>query len=291
MRTILGLAAVAAMWLGGLVSEAAGEVDSPAVREITTAFAREAEAIQLSSDAESAKLRVQTNERLKQIQDRLCREAKLDEAVAVRNRIRAIEGVGPAYVVPDGEQPTLPSDAAEIAEAHERNVKELEQRTIERVLEAGRRNAEPLERLLKEYCREAKLDEALAVRGVIQQMTSVIRDVSPDPGRLNVTEADLGREFYFELTGDTQGVLYGTDIYTADSRLATAAVHAGVLRVGETGIVKVTVLPGQPQYETTHRNGVTSTSYGQWNLSFKVERARGIVKRPPGVKPIEGALR
>lgn len=291
MKVFLRAATVVAALLVGLPLSPAADDDLPAVREVTVSFEREAEAILLNSDAELAKLQAQTNDRLKTIQDRLCREAKLDEAVAVRNRMRAIEGKDPAYVSPVGAEPALPSDAVEIADAHDRNVAELEKRTTELIVEAGKRNAAPLERLLKEYCRDAKLDEALALRTIIQQMTSVIRDVSPDPGRLNITEADIGRVLYFELTGDTQGSLYGTDIYTSDSRPATAAVHAGLLRVGESGIVKITVLPGQPQYETTHRNGVTSSSYGQWSLSYKIERARGIVKRSAGAKAIDSAPR
>lgn len=291
MKVFFCLASIMAAMLVGMPAMSAAEDDSPAVKEVTATFEREAEAILLSSDVERAKLQAQTNDRLKMIQDRLCREAKLDEAVAVRNRIRTVEGNPPAYVSPVGAEPTLPSDAVEIADAHDRNVAELEKRTTERIVEAGKRNAAPLERLMKEYCRDAKLDEALAMRNVIQQMTSVIRDVSPDPGRLNIAETDIGKVFYFELTGDLQGSLYGTDIYTSDSRPATAAVHAGLLRVGETGVVKVTVLPGQPQYETSHRHGYTSSSYGQWSLSYKIEKARGIVKRPAGAKPVERALR
>ena len=43
--------------------------------------------------------------------------------------------------------------------------------------------------------------------------------------------------------------MWGTDVYTADASLAAAAVHAGVLKVGQTGIVKVTTIPQQPSFE------------------------------------------
>jgi hypothetical protein len=65
---------------------------------------------------------------------------------------------------------------------------------------------------------------------------------------------------------------WGTDVYTSDSHLATTAVHAGVLRVAQKGIVTLTILPGQASYEATTRNGVTSYAWGGWGISFKVER-------------------
>lgn len=37
-----------------------------------------------------------------------------------------------------------------------------------------------------------------------------------------------------EVTGTTEGVVWGKDIYTADSNLGAAAVHAGLVAVGET---------------------------------------------------------
>jgi hypothetical protein len=55
--------------------------------------------------------------------------------------------------------------------------------------------------------------------------------------------------------------------------LSAAAVHAGVLKAGEKGTVKVTILPGQTGYQGTTRNGITSSPYGQWGSSYRVERA------------------
>src|SRR5205823_4787332 len=57
----------------------------------------------------------------------------------------------------------------------------------------------------------------------------------PDPGDLRGWEGAVGSEPLFRVTGRTDGSIYGTDVYTSDSKLATAAVHAGVLRAGETG--------------------------------------------------------
>jgi hypothetical protein len=91
----------------------------------------------------------------------------------------------------------------------------------------------------------------------------------------------LGKTFVFRVTGATGGFLYGTDVYTTDSTIASACVHAGVLKAGETGIVRVTVLPGQANYESSSRNGVSSSSWSTWPASFKVQRAVLPILAPP----------
>jgi hypothetical protein len=81
----------------------------------------------------------------------------------------------------------------------------------------------------------------------------------------------VGASFYFRVTGVTEGQLWGTDTYTRDSTIAAAAVHAGLLKAGETGFLKVTVVAALDSYAGTTRNGVTSTEYGNfpeaWQLS------------------------
>ncbi len=83
--------------------------------------------------------------------------------------------------------------------------------------------------------------------------------------------ADVGKVFYFELTGSNGGSVWGSDVYTDDSSLAAAAVHAGVLKAGERDIVKVTVLPGRSEYAGVARNGVTSLSWLSYPGSFRIE--------------------
>ena len=74
--------------------------------------------------------------------------------------------------------------------------------------------------------------------------------------------------------GNAGGSIYGSDLYTTDSTLATAAVHAGLLRAGETGVIKVTIEAGAGAYNSTARNGVTSNSWGSYHASYKVSRIR-----------------
>jgi hypothetical protein len=98
----------------------------------------------------------------------------------------------------------------------------------------------------------------------------------PDPGSPGALRGQIGKVEYFEVTGRLGGQVWGTDIYTDDSRIATAAVHAGVLQAGQTGVVKVTIVEGQPGYRGSTRNGVTSSNYGSWTGSYRIEAARGM---------------
>lgn len=62
--------------------------------------------------------------------------------------------------------------------------------------------------------------------------------------------------------------VYGTMIYTADSRICTAAVHAGRLTPGHGGVVRIEMRPGLFGYSSTFRNGVTSRSWRSYHSSY-----------------------
>ena len=76
--------------------------------------------------------------------------------------------------------------------------------------------------------------------------------------------------FSINITGAlTGGTVWGTDIYTDDSYIKMAAVHAGVIQNGESKTVYIEMLPGQSSYQGTTRNGVSTSSYGPWGGSYK----------------------
>jgi hypothetical protein len=85
----------------------------------------------------------------------------------------------------------------------------------------------------------------------------------------------VGQTFQFTLTGASTGAVWGTDVYTDDSTVARAAVHAGVVAVGETKTVTVTILGGLASYPASTRNGVTTSSWGSWVGSFSFAGATG----------------
>lgn len=108
---------------------------------------------------------------------------------------------------------------------------------------------------------------------VIVQAVAMARTISPFPHTLaNIRNFRSNNQtsYYFYVTGDTSGSLYGTGIYTDDSSVAKAAVHAGILSDGQKGVVKVTVLPGQSSYTSSTAHGITSTSYSSWPGSFQI---------------------
>jgi len=94
--------------------------------------------------------------------------------------------------------------------------------------------------------------------------------VLPDPGTLTSYRGQTGMSYYFQVTGRQAGSLWGSGPYTDDSNIGTAAVHAGLLRDGQQGVVRVTILPGYNSYDGSTRNGVTSNAYGPWEGSFHI---------------------
>ncbi|CAF4621839.1 unnamed protein product, partial [Rotaria socialis] len=89
------------------------------------------------------------------------------------------------------------------------------------------------------------------------------------PTNLTSYRSQAGRMFAFLLHGvKSNATVYGTDIYGDQSNLAAAAVHSGVLSVGQTQIIIVTILAGQKSYVGSSRNNITSLPLGGWNGSF-----------------------
>jgi hypothetical protein len=126
----------------------------------------------------------------------------------------------------------------------------------------------------------------------------------PDPGNLSSLFGQVGKIYTYRITGGGQAVqqgfppggippgrlviinggggnVWGTDTYTLDSSLSLAAVHAGMLKVGQTGVVRVKILGPQPGFQGSTRNGVTSHPFGPFTGAFQFVRGRGRA-RPPG---------
>ncbi len=79
--------------------------------------------------------------------------------------------------------------------------------------------------------------------------------------------------------------IWGTDIYTDDSNVCRAALHAGAISQ-QGGAVRVTPLPGQQAYAASERNGVVSSPYARWDRSFGVATvAAGGPGQPPAPAP------
>lgn len=66
----------------------------------------------------------------------------------------------------------------------------------------------------------------------------------------------------------TPSSVWGTDIYTDDSSVCTAAVHAGKITLASGGTVVIRIRPGESSYANTTRNGITTLDWGVWSGSF-----------------------
>jgi hypothetical protein len=82
-------------------------------------------------------------------------------------------------------------------------------------------------------------------------------------------EADIGKIYRITITGTTGGAIWGTDIYTSDSYIPCAAVHSGFVANGETKEVYIKVVQGLNEYIGSTRNGVSTSGYGGWGLSYQ----------------------
>lgn len=75
--------------------------------------------------------------------------------------------------------------------------------------------------------------------------------------------------------GSTHRV-WGTDTYTDDSSVCTAAVHRGLLTYEDGGEVLIEHRPGMPSYLGSTRNGVSTREWESWSGSFVFIGARGV---------------
>lgn len=107
-----------------------------------------------------------------------------------------------------------------------------------------------------------------------------VKEPTVDPNAKTIgwatTATDLrgrnGQQFTFLCPpgGSVSGAIWGTDIYTDDSSICTAAVHRGLITAASGGSVTLEVRPGAGGYTASTRNGVTSRAYGGWSGSFTV---------------------
>jgi hypothetical protein len=81
----------------------------------------------------------------------------------------------------------------------------------------------------------------------------------------------LGARFAYGCPANgTPGSVWGTDVYTDDSSVCTAAVHAGRITIAKGGSVTIEMRPGQNSYKGSTRHGITSASYGAWGGSYVI---------------------
>jgi hypothetical protein len=116
---------------------------------------------------------------------------------------------------------------------------------------------------------QLRLADIRTLRSGTTIVAEEMQNAPPAPANLMTFQQQFGKEFLYSLTGYTPGQgqqasVWGTDVYTLDSNLAAAAVHAGIAKPGEVVTVRVRIVRSPPQFIASFRNGVNSTAYGNY---------------------------
>jgi hypothetical protein len=114
-------------------------------------------------------------------------------------------------------------------------------------------------------------------RGLLkpQEMSQLLEQglLAHDPPRTMIDHCtQVGLSYYFRITGESDGPVWGTDLYTGDSAVATAAVHAGLVKAGDTVVLRVVVAAPPETFEGSLRHGVTSHDFERFGTAFRFER-------------------
>ena len=158
----------------------------------------------------------------------------------------------PPVVIPEKAQKILSTLRAQERVLREKAVKELQA-------------------LQDTYTREAKLDEAVAIRNKIREISYVV----PLSQWQRPGDQDIGKVFVLEITGRREGnAVWGSaECYTSDSDPAVAAVHSGSLKPEEKRKLEFEIQEGKSSYPQSTQNGITTQPYGVWPVCYQVRRA------------------
>ena len=90
---------------------------------------------------------------------------------------------------------------------------------------------------------------------------------------LALRNLSIGDRVTIPVTGTKAGTVWGDNLYTLDSDPGAAAVHAGLLDVGETKLVEIWVVPSPNSFSEANRNGVRSRKWGKYKAAYIIRLA------------------
>lgn len=104
---------------------------------------------------------------------------------------------------------------------------------------------------------------------------TVVFSISTPDGPWFVTaevhRGEDGERFTYQCPGGgPAAVVWGSDVYTDDSSICTAAVHAGAITLEEGGEVVIEMRAGETSYRGTTTNGIRTEPRGAWDGSFVI---------------------
>ena len=87
--------------------------------------------------------------------------------------------------------------------------------------------------------------------------------VMANPSRLQTNYWVVGNVYPVLVTGQNSGTVYGTDVYRVDSSIKRAALHMGLVSIGEEKVIKIKVVKcPEKGYVASTRNGISTSSVG-----------------------------
>ena len=98
-------------------------------------------------------------------------------------------------------------------------------------------------------------------------------------GGPDIRQLAIGDQVTLQITGRAEGFVWGDAVYTLDSNIGTAAVHAGLLKAGETKAIKVWIVPAPSAFVAAERNNIQSGKWGKYHTAFFMQLADPV--RPP----------
>ena len=113
-------------------------------------------------------------------------------------------------------------------------------------------------------------DDSSSGSAVAKQPTvSIAEDDDPwgvNPTWIGYVDGDSG---VIDCTpGGTAYSVWGDKVYTGDSSICTAAVYEGLITFEKGGAVEFKVSEGRDSYDSGDANGVVTSEYGEWGVSF-----------------------
>jgi len=122
----------------------------------------------------------------------------------------------------------------------------------------------------------APADEPISDSGVIEAgCTFSGSDIKGEPGSVHPVMCPAGC--------NKDVTLHGTDVYTSNTPICAAAMHASMIsdRGGEVAVV---LEPGRPAYRGSKHNGVTSQDWGRYDASYRFQGPRLVQTEPQAVR-------
>lgn len=113
-----------------------------------------------------------------------------------------------------------------------------------------------------------RLTDVRSLRSMTAASIEEVANAPAGPANLMAYQNQFGKEVVFTVTGPQangqQMAVWGTDIYTLDSNLGAAALHAGLVQAGQSSVVRVRVVASPQQFAGTLRNGVSTAPYATY---------------------------